>query len=149
MPVIQEEEMEEERPEPQPGQPGGVEEDAAAHAPEPAPAPDVLQGPAIAAPLGVTVSVGLGPNRPRCLVKFDNPSHASGIQRAYIECPWGHEGCYRYRQVNLTPNYDDMVALLYTWAIQGEGKTKEQHRDEVQPTLAEVSDMKLALYGRR
>ena len=29
------------------------------------------------------------------VVHFDNCSHASGVLRGYVKCPWGHEACFQ------------------------------------------------------
>ena len=132
-----------------PDQEAEVPQDGAiAVAPEPSEAHPVLEGPSLAVPAGFTVDVRHRPDAPLCRVRYDNATHASGIQRAYIGCPWGHPDCWKYRQTNLTPDKDEMIAYLYCWALQGEGRSKEEHRDQVVPSSADVRKMMWALARR-
>jgi hypothetical protein len=116
-------------------------EDGVAAPPEPEDAPLVLEGPLVIAPHDFELDVRRDAESPMCRVRFDNASHANGIQRAYIKCPWGHSRCFKYKQVNLIPNQERMVAWLYTWALMGEHMTKEQHRDVAVPSGSAVEEM--------
>lgn len=116
-------------------------EDGAAAAPEPQDVPPVLEGPLEIAPHNFELDVQRDDESPICRVRFDNASHTNGIQRAYIKCPWGHSRCFKYKQVNLIPDQDRMVAWLYSWALMGQHLAKEQHRDEATPSDTTVQEM--------
>ena len=61
-------------------------------------------------------------------VHFDNASHASGNQRAYIKCPRsgkGHAACFRYTTVKQWRTQKKCVAYLGAWALH----SMEQRRD--------------------
>jgi hypothetical protein len=107
--------------------------------------PLVLEGPLEIAPHDFELDVRRNAGSPMCRVRFDNASHVNGIQRAYIKCPWGHSRCFKYKQVNLIPDQDRMVAWLYTWALMGQDMTKEQHRDVAVPSDAAVEEMMAGL----
>ena len=60
------------------------------------------------------------------IVRFDNFTHASGIQRGYISCsrsksthPNHHRACYRYTQVCNFPNHLHVAAYLMAWDAGG------------------------------
>lgn len=127
------------------GRPGALEDGGVA-APAPAPVFPNL-GPSLAAPIGFEIDVQHAAG-PMCRVRFDNASHSSKVQRAYISCPWPHHhACFKYRQVNIEPDRNRLVAWLYQWAILGESVDKDGHRDETVPVDADVDALQTALYG--
>ena len=84
-------------------------------------------------------------------VHFDNCTHSSGHQRAYVACPLGrttHPACFKYTQVNKHAGDEHAVAWLACWyrdALANPGKSKRQHRDflladaDVREVLSTVS----------
>lgn len=84
---------------------------------------------------------------PSCVVRFDSASHSSGVQRAYIRCPWNHHRCFKYKQVDQIPDRARLVAWLYCWALMGEGISKEMHRDMSVPSPDVVDQMMVQLAG--
>lgn len=75
-------------------------------------------------------------------VHFDNCSHASGKQRAYIGCRHeGHSACFRYSIVERHPTMRRAAAVLISWAAHAADKpksfTKEQHK-RYQPEEVDV-----------
>ena len=67
-------------------------------------------------------------------VHFDNASHSSGRQRAYITCPvaW-HAACFRYTTVDLWESPAHAAAFLCCWADHATKQprtwTKDNHTD--------------------
>ena len=53
-------------------------------------------------------------------VNFDFWSHSSGLQRAYLACPYHKEDrCIKYRFVHLHPSYSHCTAWMLAWAEMG------------------------------
>ena len=63
----------------------------------------------------------------RSVINFDGCSHSSGILRAYIRCCWGHEACFKYRQVNVAGSRERLIAFLFAWQLWGEHRPRDQH----------------------
>ena len=74
-------------------------------------------------------------------VNFDNCSHSSGRQRAYVACPnKRHVACFRYTTVDLHTSPAHAAAYLLCWAEHARGKpalfSKQSHKD-YEPSAAE------------
>ena len=64
-------------------------------------------------------------------VHFDNCSHPSGKQRAFIGCPrQDHNHCYRWKNVELCPTTDRIIAELTAWAQLGVQNGAEYSKDD-------------------
>jgi hypothetical protein len=78
-------------------------------------------------------------------VHFDNCSHASGKQRAYVACGVPHHvACFRYGVLEQWPSRAHAAAFLAAWVMRGlyagPGFSKEDHKKFV-PTEAQVNAM--------
>ena len=79
------------------------------------------------------------------VVHFDNCSHSSGKQRAYISCPLSHhKACFRYTTVELHESPGHAAAYLCSWANYARDKpvtfTKEKHKNH-NPSDADVATL--------
>jgi hypothetical protein len=70
---------------------------------------------------------GIGFDSASIVVNFDNCSHSSGIMRGYVKCPWGHQNCFKYQQLNVAGSRERLIAFLCAWVIMGEGLDREDH----------------------
>lgn len=126
---------------------GALEDGATRHIRPPLPPVSALAAPDIGPPAAFSIQVQSAQG-PRCTIRFDGASHSSRIQRAYIRCPWfHHKDCWKYRQVNLEPDRNRLVAWLYGWAIMGEDLSKSQHRDEATPAGDFVDALSREMFG--
>lgn len=87
-------------------------------------------------------SMNAGVGRLIVPVHWDNCSHASGKQRAYIKCVCTHHSaCFRYRQCDLERDPRRLVAWLLAWAVvgarQGQAWCKADHK-AYQPEEEEI-----------
>jgi len=94
-------------------------------APEPDDMPEALLPPGDIRTSGRPVRVN-----DEVVVRFDNCSHSSGIQRAYVKCP-EHLMCFRYRQVNLDDSSERLLAVLTNWYMVAPSKSREEHQDYI------------------
>lgn len=79
------------------------------------------------------------------VINFDNFSHASGVQRAYTRCIWGHQRCFRYRQVSIDSDRQSLLAYLLAWQASGAlGLDREAHQAlQPDPGLIERARLRL------
>jgi hypothetical protein len=54
-------------------------------------------------------------------------SHGSGQLRGFVRCPWGHEHCWKYRQLNVAGSRERLIAFLSAWTIMGAGLERGEH----------------------
>ena len=76
-------------------------------------------------------------------IHFDNFTHASRKQRAFVRCPHrAHEACFRYLAIDTTPSQNHAIAFLAAWADHarsaGKHYSKEQHK-RYQPSSSEIA----------
>jgi hypothetical protein len=61
-------------------------------------------------------------------IRLDVYSHASGEQRAYVQCPW-HDSCFKYRQVSVFSSREVCFRWLQLWLQAGPAiPSKEEHK---------------------
>lgn len=78
-------------------------------------------------------------------VHYDNCSHASGKQRAWIACPLRrHQACFRYMLVEKASSDDHLRAILTAWAFgalcRGESFDKAAHK-MFQPSESDIRQL--------
>ena len=87
----------------------------------------------------------------RCIVHFPGARphkvifdhYSSGPnQRGYINCLIdGHVNCFRWRDRRLEPDRNEFCAHLMAWALEGEGLSRDYHKQGHEPSQSKISEV--------
>lgn len=83
-------------------------------------------------------------------IYYDNCSHQSGRQRAWVVCPdTGHSRCFRYRFLDSFPSGAHCEAFLIAWAHPAvDGSLRREEHQRFIPTV-DACEVVLAAYDGR